>query len=94
VLLQVDEISEITLQDFVVTTELLEPIAHDAPVVLVFNPEALQTFFQLMTMVEELDSLFEPNGYEEANTNRGDVDEKRPPGVDVFMGGVDIKHGR
>ncbi len=93
-LLQVNETSEITLQDFVVTTELLEPIAHDAPVILVFSSEALLTLFQLMTMVQELDSLFEPNGYEEANTNRGDVDEERLLGVDVFMGGVDIKHGR
>jgi hypothetical protein len=44
--------------------ELPEPIVHEASVVLVFGPETLATFFQLVTMVEELHSLFEPDGDE------------------------------
>jgi hypothetical protein len=60
----------------------------------VFAPETLATFIQLVTMVEELNGLFEPDGDKEADTNRSDVDEKRPPGVDAIVRGVDIEHRR
>jgi hypothetical protein len=48
----------------------------------------------LMSMVYVFDGLFESNGKEQTNGNRGDVDEKILPRVDDLMGGVHIKHRR
>ena len=47
-----------------------------------------------MSMVYVLDSLFESNGEEQTNGDRGDVDQKILPGVDGLMGSVHIKHRR
>jgi hypothetical protein len=51
-------------------------------------------FAEFAMMVDELDGLFEADGDEQTDTDGGDVDEKVAPGVDGFVGGVDVEHGR
>jgi hypothetical protein len=46
----------------------------------------------LVTVMDELDGLFERDGDEEADDYGDDVDEEVAPGACCMVGGVDIEH--
>jgi hypothetical protein len=47
-----------------------------------------------MSRMYVFDGLFEPNGDEQANGDRDDMDQEILPRVDGLMGGMHIEHGR
>jgi len=47
-----------------------------------------------VAMVEGFDCLLEADGDEQPDADGGDVDEEVRPGVDGFVGRVDVEHGR
>ncbi len=60
---------------------------------LSFGAQVFAEVIPLMTMMEELNSLLESDGDEQANDNGGDVDEEVAPGVNRMMGWMDVEHG-
>jgi hypothetical protein len=53
----------------------------------------LASLIKLVAVVEVLDGLFKADGDEEANYNRGDMDEEVSPGAGGVVCGVDVEHG-
>jgi hypothetical protein len=58
-----------------------------------FGFELIEQLTALMAVMDELDSLLEADGDEEADADGGDVDEEVFPGVGGLVGRVDIEHG-
>jgi hypothetical protein len=71
------------------------PLGDDElPVEGDLGKDLLACFMGLLVMMEVLDGLLKADGNEQANNDRGDVDEETLPSVDGFMWCVDFKHGR
>jgi hypothetical protein len=76
------------------TSANLSRLAGDVHMVLfALDPKGLAKLRHLMTVVEVLDGLFEPNRDEQADCDGRDVDEKILPRSYGFVGCMNVEHG-
>ena len=78
----------------VASGRVLELRGHELEIALGLLMHLIFEVLALMVVVQGFDGLFEADGDEEADADGGDVDEEVAPGVDGFVGSVDVEHGR
>ena len=73
---------------------LLNVLMEQRDIFLHFLVQRRASFGDLVSMMEELDGLFQSNGNEQADDDRREMNEEVLPGVDSFVGSVNVEHGR
>ena len=71
----------------------LDVLMEKRDVVLHFFMQRRASFSDFVTMMDDLDSLFQRDSDEQADDDGRDMDEEVFPSVNAFVGSVDVEHG-
>ena len=74
--------------------KLADPISVGTPVLIELQPQRFTRLSDLMPVMEDLYCLLQPNCDEQADDDRGNVDEEALPRLDAFVRSVNIEHWR
>jgi hypothetical protein len=93
-LLHISQDNDVVEQRGGLPMKLTDPISVGTTVLLKLRPERFTRLSDLMPVIEDLYCLLQPNRNEQADDDRGNVDEEALPRVDVLVKSVNIEHWR